>query len=235
MFIVLQHLLAAYAVLCEPFLGRIWYEKAKKRIAAGEPQARLRFYRELFTEQIGTIAAVFGLWLVGGIAPSRLGISMPRSWPLTLGAMFVIVFALVWSGMKLRSKIEKIRKVLKDQIGVLLPSTNKERRWFAVISVSAGISEELLYRGFLFFYLIQFVPHVNLFGRVVLTGIAFGFAHIYQGWKGVAGTSVFGLIAAGLFVMTGSLLLPIVIHAVNDLRVLLILPPEPQIQSASAP
>jgi membrane protease YdiL (CAAX protease family) len=46
--------------------------------------------------------------------------------------------------------------------------------------------------------------------------------HLYQGWKGVVSTALGGLIIAGLYVLTGNLLVPMVAHATANLRALLI-------------
>jgi len=94
------------------------------------------------------------------------------------------------------------------------------------VSIGAGISEELAFRGFLFYYLSVYVPQVNSLEKVLLTSLIFGVAHLYQGWQGVAKTGLIGLILAGFYVLTGSLLLPMVVHAVNDMQVPLIFWPQ---------
>lgn len=60
----------------------------------------------------------------------------------------------------------------------------------------------------------------------MLTSVVFGMGHLYQGWKGIVSTGIAGLIMAGLFLLTGNLFLPMVVHAVGDLRVLLIFAPK---------
>lgn len=49
--------------------------------------------------------------------------------------------------------------------------------------------------------------------------------HLYQGAGGVAGTAVVGFIFGLLFLLTGSLLYPIVLHAVMDVRMLALVRP----------
>lgn len=53
----------------------------------------------------------------------------------------------------------------------------------------------------------------------------FGVNHLYTGIAGVAANCVLGFLIGLLFVLTGNLLLPIVFHALTDLRMLLILRP----------
>ena len=223
---ILTHLLAVYLVLAAPWLGRLWYQRARRRAEAGDPLAKTRLYRELVAEQVVTTCAVCGLWWFGGIPGTRVGLCAPRSWALTAGLAAVIGGLLVSSAMRLRPKAQKLREKLRDSVGALLPDSLGEQRWFAVVSIGAGISEELAFRGFLFYYLSVYVPQVNSLEKVLLTSLIFGMAHLYQGWQGVAKTGLIGLILAGFYVLTGSLLLPMVVHAVNDMQVPLIFWPQ---------
>jgi len=54
---------------------------------------------------------------------------------------------------------------------------------------------------------------------VAVSSIVFGMAHLYQGLKGVLGTGLFGLAMALLYAWSGSLLLPIILHALLDLLI----------------
>jgi membrane protease YdiL (CAAX protease family) len=57
-----------------------------------------------------------------------------------------------------------------------------------------------------------------------VSSLIFGIAHIYQGMRGTIGSSVLGFIFALLFVMTGNLALPMLLHALIDARILLMIP-----------
>jgi uncharacterized protein len=178
----LIHLLAAYAVLATPWVTRVWYAKARRRIASGIPDAKLRLYRSIVGEQILVAGVVLAFCVWGGISAPGLGLVAPRSWVLTLVAMALLIGALAWSSLRIRPKALQIRKRIQDGIGALLPDTNPERRWWGAVSVGAGVSEELGFRGFLFYYLSAYVPHINTREKVVLSSLVFGMGHIYQGW-----------------------------------------------------
>jgi len=223
--LVLTHLLAAYAVLAMPWLGRIWYQKARRRIESGLPDAKARLYRNLVVEQIVTAGAVLTIWRGACVPAVSLGLIAPRWLPWSTAALSVFVVTLAWSSFRMRPKAEKIRRRLKDSVGALLPESQPDRFWWGAVSVGAGISEELVFRGFLLYYFSVYLPQLNALEKVLLASLIFGFAHIYQGWKPAIGTGVLGLVFAGLYLMTGSLLVPIVIHAAVDYRVLLIFPP----------
>jgi membrane protease YdiL (CAAX protease family) len=57
---------------------------------------------------------------------------------------------------------------------------------------------------------------------VAVAAVAFGLAHAYQGVGGIVLTGVLGGVLAALYLSTGSLLLPVLLHAVIDLRFLLV-------------
>jgi uncharacterized protein len=223
---LLSHLLAVYTVLAAPWLGCIVYQSARKRFLSGDRSAKIRLYRSGVVEQIVTTGVVLGLWRLGGIPGTALGIRGPYSWFWTTSTLVVLVALLLWSGARMRPKAEKIRARFQESLGMLFPDSPQERSWFGALSIGAGISEELVYRGFLMYYLGEYVPHINTLEKILLTSLVFGFAHIYQGWKRAIPTGIVGLILALMYVLSGSLLLPAVVHAIADWRMLLILPPQ---------
>jgi membrane protease YdiL (CAAX protease family) len=231
---MLGHLLAVYAILGAPWLGRWWYEKARKKVAAGLPNAKVDLYRQLVVEQIVGTSLVVAIWKLGAIPVSALGLVAPRHWGWNLAATFIIVGALFRSSLKLRSKADKVRKKLEELVGALMPDTQRERMWFGGVSVGAGISEELVFRGFLLYYFGQYVPQMNTLEKVLVISLFFGLAHLYQGWQGMLGTGIVGLAMGGFYVATGSLLMPMVVHAAIDWRMLLMLPPQAPPELAQA-
>jgi membrane protease YdiL (CAAX protease family) len=81
-----------------------------------------------------------------------------------------------------------------------------------------------VYRGFLLHYFHTLPFHLSLTWSLVASSVVFGIGHLYQGAAGGIQTAVIGFVLGALFVVTGSLLIPIVVHAVMDLRVLAMLP-----------
>ncbi len=95
-----------------------------------------------------------------------------------------------------------------------MPVSAAEMRVFAGVSVTAGICEELLYRGFILWYLGALLPR----GWAIVAAVAiFGIGHAYQGVRGVLMTAMVGGIAMAVYLWTGSLIAPIVMHATVDL------------------
>jgi membrane protease YdiL (CAAX protease family) len=95
------------------------------------------------------------------------------------------------------------------------------------MSVSAGICEELLYRGFLLRWLDA--RGLGLWAAVLLAALAFMLAHTYQGLVGMLSVGVLALVFTALFFLAGSLWPAMLVHALLDLRILVLWrgPPEP--------
>jgi membrane protease YdiL (CAAX protease family) len=110
-----------------------------------------------------------------------------------------------------------------ERLSFILPGTAEERRWFVLVAITAGVSEEILYRGFLIQYFRELPVHVGLTEALVMSACVFGIAHVYQGIMGMVQTAILGAVFGVLFVTTGSLFFPMVLHALVDLRILLIL------------
>lgn len=100
----------------------------------------------------------------------------------------------------------------------LLPQSRAEIALFAGVSVTAGICEEVLFRGFLFAYLQASPWSLDPSTVILVSSAMFGIAHFGQGIKGMLLTGMIGAALGILYVVTGSLLAPIIVHILIDLR-----------------
>ncbi len=148
------------------------------------------------------------------------------------GALLPYVTA-AWKKLTNRPRKYGSAEALKSMTW-FLPVTWSERRWFAVASITAGICEEILFRGFLLRYLHFFPWHVGLTLALFISAVIFGVQHLYQGTGGTVGSGVIGLLLSLLFLLTGNLLAPMILHAVLDLRMLVILRPPNAIDAVPA-
>ncbi len=154
---------------------------------------------------------------------------------LLVGFCLVTLLPLVtvfWKKMKKTPRTWRTADALKP-LSWFLPATWSERRWFAFVCITAGICEETLFRGFLLHYLHVSGFSLNLTLALLLSSGIFGLQHFYLGIGGTVFSIIAGLILGLLFLMTGTLIVPMVLHAVMDLRMLALLRP-PAIDSASA-
>lgn len=140
---------------------------------------------------------------------------------LIIGAVLAVaILAGVVPVLLLRTKLDEIPAV--GDIRALLPRNRGELPYGAGLAVTAGIVEELLFRLALPALLFGVTGDavVAFLGATVV----FGLLHIYQGVQGIVFSVLLGLVFLGLYVLSGSILVPIVLHAVIDLRSLVLIP-----------
>jgi membrane protease YdiL (CAAX protease family) len=80
----------------------------------------------------------------------------------------------------------------------------------------------VIFRGFLIRYVMSLPLHVDIIPATVIAAVIFGIDHGYQGIVGILSTAVLALVFTLIFFATGSLLVPMLVHALIDLRILVI-------------
>ena len=142
-----------------------------------------------------------------------------------MGAAFAVGLlmpvVLGWASAK---ALVKIRAAFAS-LGFLLPQGPVERLTFAAVALTAGICEEILYRGFLL-HVFHADLHLPVLWAAGVAVAAFGIAHSYQGAKGILATTVLGAVFMGLYLLTRTLIPCMLLHTLIDLRPLLLLPRE---------
>jgi membrane protease YdiL (CAAX protease family) len=104
----------------------------------------------------------------------------------------------------------------------LMPRNTQESLWAVLLSLNAGVGEELVFR--LVLPLLIATAFGSAAAGFLVAGVAFGAVHLYQGWKGVAATTAMGFLFAGLYLWTGSLAAPIALHVILDVLGLAVRP-----------
>lgn len=117
----------------------------------------------------------------------------------------------------------------------LLPNTAAERVAWIVVSLSAGVCEEVLYRGFLIRFLHEGGLALPIAAALAISSLLFGLGHVYQGSKGVLWAIIAGFAFGLLFLLSGSLFPCIVLHALMDLQIAYVLRPIPEVQLLAEP
>ncbi|MEV1168877.1 CPBP family intramembrane glutamic endopeptidase [Nonomuraea sp. NPDC049784] len=106
---------------------------------------------------------------------------------------------------------------------LLILQSSKDLPVVLSLVVTAGVAEELFYRGFLI-ALFAGLLDLPTWTAVAISSIAFAFAHLYQGVQGMLRTGVIGVVLAIIYLSSGSLFVPIVLHLWLDLMSLVVVP-----------
>lgn len=228
---------AGYLVVGEPVVGQVLHRRFEGRLRT-DPHARRSFYRRLLVLEWGLSVLVLLIWLLSpDVDASAVGLSWPTQWPgpvtgtvLVLVLLFVVVSMRALRGGALLDAAPPVRRAGEGRHAepaahatlALLPRTAGERRLFTLVGGTAGVCEEWLYRGFFLAVVSALAGGPSMPVLVVVAAVAFGLAHAYQGRVGVLTTGVLGGVMAALYLETGSLLVPVLLHAAIDLRFLLV-------------
>jgi uncharacterized protein len=229
---------AVYLVLGEPVVGHVLHRRFEGRLHS-DPGARRSFYVRLLILEWGLALLVLVVWLAApGVDAGQVGLRWPQEWPgpvtgvvVVLVLLFVVVSTrALRGGALLEVPGPGVRRPGEGRHAeppghatlALLPRTSGERRLFTVVGVTAGVCEEWLYRGFFLAVVSAVAGGLPTGILVLIAAVAFGLAHAYQGVAGVVTTGVLGGVMAAVYLQTGSLLLPVLLHAVIDLRFLLV-------------
>ena len=232
---LMQHLLFLFLLVVAP----IWdfYSTRKLKRNPGSEQ-KIRYYKTLCAWLwIASALAVvpIGFHPLFTITPSPGEISWLLLHPwvrylvealiaiLVIISVVLPVGAVIWK--KLTKRPLKYSSAALKSFDYFFPATWTERRGWVFVCITAGVCEETLFRGFLLHYLHVFPWTLNLTLALLISSVIFGFNHLYEGAGGVAGTVIVGFLFGLLFLLTGNLLLPIILHGVIDLRMLAILRP----------
>jgi membrane protease YdiL (CAAX protease family) len=238
--LIIEVLLVGY-ILRDAARALPLYRQLKQGIASGDTGARSRMYREILAFE--WISAALALGALGfdwsKLTPRSLALAdslwIPRlaSQPyfvrgigsgvligILIGGLGFIVLRKLrnrrGAGPAPAARASRLSQWLPD-FSALVPVTARERLIFVAVAVSAGICEEIVFRGWVLSALHE---QLGLQGASLIwvAAVIFGLAHIYQGITGVLVTGMVGTVFCLLYIATGSLLLPIVLHVLLDVR-----------------
>ncbi|WP_281561229.1 CPBP family intramembrane glutamic endopeptidase [Thalassomonas sp. RHCl1] len=160
---------------------------------------------------------------LGQISVTDLGVSWYWNW-VTASCLLLLLFTvayLLFSLGQVKKRIRDDRQLQKNlnaqlaQSQWFMPTTPREARYFiCAVSVSAGICEELLFRGYLLNLLSGWLPE---YAAVTLSAILFALPHIYQGIIPAIRTFIMGVIFALLYLVTDSIIMCILLHVILDI------------------
>jgi membrane protease YdiL (CAAX protease family) len=149
---------------------------------------------------------------------STLGLRAPHGWIFGAAMFLALLYAVLIviqarqlaasprAQARLRARLEPLR--------ALIPHSPGEFRLFLLLSVTAGVCEELLFRGYLVWVLRSWI---GLWGATCVSMVVFGLGHAYQGAKhGIR--AFFAGVAMGLLALAAGSILPgMLLHALIDL------------------
>ncbi|WP_309713848.1 CPBP family intramembrane glutamic endopeptidase [Pseudolysinimonas sp.] len=198
--------------------------------------ARQKVYRRWLIEGVLALGGLSLATIVGAWGQIPVALAAAQEWepiaaartflagdagiPVVIAVAVLVLAALVLPVVLIREPLDEAPAI--GDIRALLPRTRGELPYGAALSVSAGVFEELLFR--LGLPALVFAVTGNAFAAFLGATLLFGILHLYQGPLGIVFSTVLGAIFVLLYLVTGSILVPIVLHVLIDLRSMVLIP-----------
>ena len=201
-----------------------------------DESAKLQIYKTTIPGLWIPVVALFLVTIFSDMTISDIGFKLPEYQlsPVMTGIIFVA--ASLWATFFLYMIIAflvspKHRKhrnyvIAKKASGsdyydlviykLMIPKTKKEKRWWVPLSLSAGICEEVIFRGAFVFFVSSIFPDISIYMVFVIVVILFGMGHFYQGTKGFVISTLVGAFFTIIYIATGSLIFVIALHFLTD-------------------
>jgi uncharacterized protein len=216
----LDHVLFVLIALVSPVVDKVWlYPWLTRATEAGVPGVRPRAYLVGILGQWVPVGVVLALWASRARPWTVLGFGLGT--PLRLGIGLALAGAIVvllrLQHRALMARPEKLALVLR-QVGSarpLLPHTPGELRGFKLLSITAGVCEELMYRGYIWWYLAVWT---GPWAAAAISSVLFGAGHLYLDRKAAVRAGIVGAVMAGIVLGCGSLWPAMLIHAAIDIN-----------------
>jgi membrane protease YdiL (CAAX protease family) len=165
-------------------------------------------------------AVVVSVWLIFRRALPDLGLTQPanfQSWWWLVVIFILVYLADIIITLSSKKGMEKSIDDFKKRTP-FLPTKTSELPEYLLMCFSAGVFEEIVYRGYLInycWYLFEGYNYQQMIA-VVLPALAFSIAHFYQGAKAVLKIFFLAVFFGYLLIYSGSLLIVMILHFLVD-------------------
>jgi uncharacterized protein len=148
-----------------------------------------------------------------------IGLHRFTRWTVLQGVVFLIAANMLLYLLQVAISVESPGSF--SEITAIIPKTTYARLVWVILCAIVAVSEEMAFRGYILTRVTRIAGGRSWVGVLVAT-IAFASGHLYQGLGGFAVIFVYGLMFAGLYLYTGSLLPGMVAHFLQDAMLLLV-------------
>ncbi len=163
------------------------------------------------------------VWWINDRSWASLGLVWPPPRWDTISCIVAAIFGVLYIAdsvfdLSANDKREEIKKDLSDSLG-FLPVNWREYAQYSVLALSAGICEEIVFRGYFIRYLQLFFGENDYTYTlaILVAALIFALVHLYQGWEAVAKVAGMAVMFGFIFIRVESLFGLMLIHAGIDL------------------
>jgi membrane protease YdiL (CAAX protease family) len=200
-----------------PFHGVLAYGRLKMVRGVIPTRRKLRLYGTIVAMEWGLVAATFAIARHHGVGARDLGQTIGNARRTLAVTVLGLLGLLALTGFNMH----QIRHAGRDELEAtvrrarkFVPVNTTQVVAFSAVALTAGICEEILYRGWLVSFMGCLVG--SIWVGMILAAVLFGAGHAYQGRQGIAATGTLGILFGTIFVLVKSLVPGQAIHAAVD-------------------
>lgn len=213
-------LLLAIILLGLPLESLLTLKSSRARLASGAPGARVRHYAQTIFVLWGVSIPIIILWAMSHRDWALLGFQIEASPAAMTGWGLAILIAAFFALQNVSvARSDKLKQQLRAGLQKnaimtnFMPQTEDERYVFNIMGVSAGIAEEIIFRGYLIWALSLLAP---VWIAAIAALLIFTVLHLYQGLSQLPTIFASGTLVTLVFLLSGSLWPAILLHVFVD-------------------
>ncbi len=209
---------SAFLAAFFPVAGYMLFRRLNAAGKDSPGSGKLRIYAYIIFFEWAFVTVLLLLASRHGLSISDLGetIGDPTLTIVVTVGLVVVLGLLTFVNIRQirRTPLEKLESGI-GRLRLFLPEHRSEIGVFVIVSFTAGVCEELLYRGWLQNLIAAGTGSVWI--GLVLGAIVFGCGHAYQGKAGMIQTGILGLVFGGVLLLTKSLIAGQILHVTIDI------------------
>ncbi len=173
------------------------------------PIDKPKIYRKSVAIIASCLMILFADWTLNSRGFGQLGLAAPNTHAAMAGCVFAVLVASIAFLVPISKSQQHDTSRADDYPDTILPQSHNELRSFIIFTIIAGVGWEVLYRGFLLFWL---SPIIGLMPAVAASSIAYGLSHRGKTKSQTIGSLVSALLFTTGYAATGSLWWLIILH-----------------------
>lgn len=203
-----------------PLEALLTLQKSRADLASGRPGVRVKHYTQTIFLLWAVALPILVLWATSDRNWADLGFTLRGGglawigWALAalMAAFFLFQFSMVARSASARAQLQDVFSK-SPTMANFMPQTEEEKHLFHLLGTTAGITEEIIFRGYLIWAFSLFVP---LWAAALASLFVFTLLHLYQGARQLPGVFAMGALVTLVFVLSGSIWPAIAIHVFVD-------------------
>jgi membrane protease YdiL (CAAX protease family) len=229
-FLITFIILIVITTIIYPISGYYEMRKLKKSFAEGDKHKKVKYYyNNIFWSWI-PILLILIMLPISGVKMDSIGFkwidlqtSSISKWivfpSIVIYFLYLLynIYSIIIFKYDKESRVKAAKGITND-FKWIFPITRKEKRVWTQLAITAGITEEILYRGYLFYSLAIIFPNLSLIQILFIVTLIFGIGHIYLGKEAIKSTLI-GFFLGIFYIVFNSIIPVIIVHIAQDLVV----------------